>query len=435
MSTTPADQNAELLQRLFVRGLGEELILHVVGENVMLGQLGLKKNRLTLSDTRYLTGVRATDVLPCFESGLLGMVSASQQYQWSSLTFHGLNQCKVKVDLSQTRGSRLQATRDAEGDDLMDFIGSVYRGFRLMLDHHFLPVVTLQRMQSKTDEWGFAVVDLRMAAIDLAAVRNVNDFVRRSTERHFEVDLIEENVQNEKFEELFGNFLPPGQAPPKARPAPAAPAPAAPAPAPRTAPEAPKVVVPISAAVAAVAPAKAPARSPAQPAPVPAPVPAVATTGLAPIDVVQHVLGILREVVADIGTQKAFALFERWAGNEVERCARALLQQEQRELRSVRDYFDAIAAQLQAAGERHTLVDESKGVLTHEIRDCVYREACRRSGIDPEGRWSTCAQAIPSVRSRAAAALDPRLNWSWTSCDRRAGHPCVFELSFSDKPR
>lgn len=430
MPPIPADQNAELLQRLFVRGLGEELILHVVAENALLGKLGLKKNRLTLSDTRYLTGVRAADVMQCFESGLLGMVTASQQYQWSSLTFHGLNQCKVKVDLSQTRGSRLQSTRDGDGEDLMDFVGSVYRGFRLMLDHHFLPVVTLQRMQAKNEEWGFAVVDLRMAAVDLAAVRIVNDFVRRSTERHFEVDLIEENVQDERFEELFSSFLPPGHKP--APPPRAAPAAAPVAPAPKAAPS--KVVVPISAAVAAAAPAKAPASQAAQQASVAQPAVASATR-LAPIDIVQHVLGILREVVGEIGTQRAFALFEHWAGNEVERCAHALLLQEQRELRTVRDYFEALAAQLQLAGETHVLVDETRGVITHQIRDCMYREACRRSGIDPEGRWSTCAQAIPSVRSRAAAALDPRLNWNWTNCDRRAGHPCVFELSFSDRSK
>lgn len=422
MTASSSDLNAELLQRLFVRGLGEELLLHVAGGNVILGQLGLKKNRLTLSDTKFLTGVRPADVTACFESGLLGMVTASQQYQWSSLTFHGLNQCKVKVDLSQTRGSRLQSTRDGDGEDLMEFIGSVYRGFRLMLDHHFLPVVTLQRLQARNEEWGFAVVDLRMAAIDLAAVRIVNDFVRRATERHFEVDLIEENVQDEKFEELFSRFLPAGSAPPAK--APARPAPAATPPA-STAPS--KVVVPISAAVAAAAPARAPA---------PAPMAASATTaGISAVDVLQQVLGILREVVTEIGTQRAFSLFERWAGNEVERRAHAMLEREESELRSVRDYFEAISAHMRRAGETHLIVEESKNVLTHEIRDCIFREACRRSSVDPEGRWSTCAQAIPTVRSRAAAALDPRLNWSWTSCDRRAGHPCIFEMSFADKPK
>lgn len=433
MNSVRNEMNAGLLQRLFARGLGEQLILHVVGDNVILGQLGLKKNRLTLSDTKYLTGVRPGDVGACFESGVLGMVSASQQYQWSSLTFHGLNQSRVKVDLSQTRGSRLQSSRDPDGEDLMDFLGSIYRGFRVMLDHHFLPVVSLQPLQAKSEEWGFAVVDLRMATIDLAAVRIINDVVRRATERHFEVDLIEENVQNEKFEELFSGFL---HDTAHARPAPKPPAPppatptrtVAPAPVPVVPPAAPSspVVVPISVAIAGAAPARIPVAPPA---------PTAAPPVLTPVDVMQQVLGLLREVIREIGAPRAFEVFERWAGNEVEARARALLQQEEFELRSARDYFEAIAAHLRECGETHRIVEAEGNVITHEIRDCVYREACRRSGVDPEGRWSTCAQAIPSVRGRAAAALDERLKWNWTNCDRRPGHPCVFELILTEPPR
>jgi hypothetical protein len=413
----PGDANTELLQRLFARGLGEELILHVAGDSAILGQLGLRKNRLTLSDTRYLTGVRPQDVAPCFEAGVLGMVSAASKYQWSSLTFHGLHQCNVKVDLSQTRGSRLQATRDPDGEDLLDFVGSVYRGFGLLLDHHFLPVVTLQRMQAKDGEWGFAVVDLRMAALDLAAVRVVNDVVRRSTERHLEVDLIEEKVQDDQFEQLFGTFLGDTARRPPAPPRQSAPA-ARQAPAPsqsRGATPTPNVVVPISSGATARTPV--PAR--------------LAAAGIAPAEVMLHVLGMMREVIAEVGAQRAFALFERWAGTEAEALARRLRQSEERELRTVQDYFDAIAVRMLHAGETLVLLEEKGGVLTHEVHNCIYREACRESGIDPEGRWSTCGQVIPNVRGRAAAALDPRLQWTWTSCDRRAGHPCVFEMKLS----
>lgn len=411
----PATQwHPELMQRLFARGLGELLILHVYGSDVMLGHLGLKKNRLMLSDAKYLTGVRPGEVAPCLESGFLGMITASSQYEWSSLTFHGLNQCRIKVDLSQTRGTRLETARDLEGEDLMDFVGSVYRGFRLMLNHHFLPVVVLQRLQAKNDEWGFTVVDLRMGAIDLAAIRVVNDAVRRSTERHFEVDMVEENVQDEKFEELFGGFL----SHPKPVPHQAAPAekPAAKAP-----PVAPPVVVL------------------AEPVPI-AQVPMVEVLGAEvpmgdyhhdPADVVQHVLDMLKEVVAEIGAPRAFALFERWVTRVTVEQAEHLKVSEKLSCNTVRDYFEAIAAQMQKAGESHEIVQESGDTILHEIRHCAYREACRRSGVDTEGRWSTCAQAIPSVRSKVAAAVDPRLDWSWTRCDRRAGQPCVFEMKLN----
>jgi hypothetical protein len=403
-----AHQPPDLLQRLFARGLGELLILHVHEGTVMLGQLGLKKNRLTLSDTKYLVDVRPGEVSACFETGVLGMISDASRYQWSSLTFHGLNQCRVKVDLSQTRGSRLQASRDSDGEELMDFIGSVYRGFRLMLDHHFLPVATFRRLQSRTDDWGFAVVDLRMAMIDLGAVRIINDTVRRATERHLEVDLIEEDVQGEKFEELFRSFLPvnpPARVPLVMKTPGAAAAQAV------SAPEPPNAVM------------VAPIPDPGQRAPAPA------MSGIPVLEVLQHALGILREVIQEIGAPRAFALFEQWAGRVAEETARQLRKQEPSDLRTARDYFHAMAGFLKRAGETHVVVEENDGILTHEVHDCVYREACRRSGVDPEGRWSTCAQAIPTVRARAAAAMDARLKWTWTRCDRRPGHPCVFELS------
>ena len=408
MIAAPTKWHPELMQSLFARGLGELLVLHVHGTDVLLGQVVLKKNRLMLSDARYLPGVRANDVAACWESGLLGMVSASDKFEWTSLTFHGLNQCRVKVDLSQTRGGRLAGARGPDGDELMDFVGSAYRGYRLMLDHHFLPVVLLQPLQAKDDEWGFSVVDLRMGSIDLAAVRIINDAVRRSIERHLEVDMVEENVLNDEFEELFSGFLPP----PRPVPQQAAPSPQ------KSAAKAPPVVV-------LVEPATVPQ---VQVAEVP-----VVESQLDAADVIQHVLDMLKEVVEEIGAPRAFALFERWVTRVTVEQAGHLKRSEGLSCRTAREYFEVIAGQMQKAGEWHEIVQESGNTILHEIRHCAYREACRRSGVDAEGRWSTCAQAIPNVRSKVAVAIDPRLDWSWTRCDRRAGQPCVFQLSFKDK--
>lgn len=413
--------NPELMKGLFARGLGELLILHVQGSDVVLGHLGLKKNRLMLSDTKFLTGVRPGDVVPCWELGLLGMITASEHYEWQSLTFHGLNQCQVKVDLSQTRGGRLMSTRDLEGEDLMDFFGSVYRGFRWLLDRHFLPVVTLQPLQTKHGEWGLAVVDLRMGTIELSATRTINDAVRRSIERHMEVDMVEEIVQSDKFDELFSGFLPqPRQAAPQ-KAAPPAPAQRAP--------------------VAKVFPAAAPESVVAEPAMVAQnPLVQILVPGetvehhhFKPADVLEHALDMLKVVVDDVGAPRAFALFERWVTRVAVAKAYSMQQPQKVACRTVHDYFVAIAAQMRLAGETHVILEEGSDTILHEIRDCIYREACRSSGVDPEGRWSTCAQTIPGVRGKVAAALDPRLAWSWTSCDRRAGHACVFELSFKDK--
>ena len=418
------ERNSEILQRMFVRGLGELLMLYVHESTVILGQLGMKKNRLMLSDSKCLSGVRPADVAACTESGLLGMLSASNQYEWASLTFHGLNQCRVKVDLSQTRGGRLSTSRDLEGEDMTEFVGSVYRGFRWLLDRHFLPVVTMQPIQTKGGEWGFAVVDLRMGALDLAAIRFINDAVRNSTERHVEVDIIEEEVQSDKFDELFKGFLPASapirkvtSVPPAAPIAAIAAAPAA-SPVPVVAP----VAKPASRPASAVPPVAVAAR------PVPAPPSVPERQGMSAVELVRQNLEMLREVVEEIGAPRAFTMFERWATRVAVGRTEYLKLTQKIAFNEVRDYFDFIAAQMLLAGETHVLVEQNGDTIEHEVRDCIYREACRQSGVDPEGRWSTCAQAIAGLRSKVAATLDPKLVWSWTNCDRRAGHACIFEL-------
>ncbi len=427
MASPSPDQHSELMRRLFACGLGELLILHVYESSVILGRLGLKKNRLTLSDSKYLTGIRPGDVSACWESGLLGMITASEHYEWESLTFLGLNQCQVKVDLSQTRGGRLASARDLEGEDLTDFFGSMYRGFRWLLDRHFLPVITMQQLQAKNGVWGLAVVDLRMGAIDLAAIRIINDAVRQSLARQIEVDLIEEEIHGDKFDELFSGFLP---APAPIRkvasvPAPAPPAKAAVADSPVAARIPAAVARPASATLQVVATARniVPFATTAVPEP----------QRVAPVELVRQALELLREVAAEIGAPRAFALFERWATRVTVARAEYLKQTQNCEFNTIHGYFDFIAAQMLLAGETHVIVKETSDTIEHEVRDCIYREACRHSGVDPEGRWSTCAQAISGVRGKVAASLDPRLDWSWTNCDRRAGHACVFELRFTGK--
>ncbi len=413
------ERHSELMQRMFTHGLGELYILHVHEANVILGQLGLKKNRLVLSDSKYLTGVRSSDVSSCMELGLLGMLSASTGYEWTSLTFYGLNQCRVKVDLSQTRGGRLSTSRDLEGEDMTEFFGSVYRGFRWLLDRHFLPVVTMHPLQAKNGEWGLAVVDLRMGALDLAAIRVINDAVRNSIERHFEVDIIEEEVQSDKFDELFSGFLP---ASPPVRQVASIPA-----------PQAKPVVAATKSADRAPIPIAKPASIP-PPMAVPVRNVPVATTveperqDVSPVELVRQNLEMLRDVVEEIGAPRAFALFERWATRVAVARAEHLKQTQKVEFDAIREYFDFIAAQMSLAGETLVVVKETSDTIEHEIRDCIYREACRHSGVDPEGRWSTCAQAIAGVRGKVAATLHPRLAWSWTNCDRRAGRACILEM-------
>ena len=40
--------------------------------------------------------------------------------------------------------------RNQYGDTLMGFVGSVYRGFKLMLDSNLIPIVVLDEVETKT---------------------------------------------------------------------------------------------------------------------------------------------------------------------------------------------------------------------------------------------------------------------------------------------
>lgn len=94
------------------------------------------------------------------------------------------------------------------GENLVNFTGSVYRGYQLMLDNHYLPVVTLKFIKTKTGESGLAVGDLRAAPIDLSIIRKVNEIVRKSIAKQLLLEVEDVQVNAEKFDEMFEKFLP-----------------------------------------------------------------------------------------------------------------------------------------------------------------------------------------------------------------------------------
>ena len=197
----------ELVLSLFKQGLGELLVLHVTSSTVCLGNIMLEKGRVMLKDSGHLTGLKPAQLTPCWEGGILGMVSESGSHQWQSLTFYGLEKCDLPVDLGKTRHGALVAAQNQYGESLIDFIGSVYRGYQLMLDHHFLPVVLLAETRSKDGGRGLPVGDLRMVPMDLSVIRKLNDVVRRSVEKRLVLDVENLEVNAEVFNELFAQYL------------------------------------------------------------------------------------------------------------------------------------------------------------------------------------------------------------------------------------
>ncbi len=199
----------ELIHHMFMRGLGQLLVLHLTKESVFLGHVSYEKGKLMIRDRGLLgNGVKPAQLAPCWDYGLLGCLYSTDKFEWNSLTFCGLEQTEMPVDLNDARQGALFAAQNQYGENLINFTGSVYRGYQLMLDNHYLPVITLNLINTKTGEAGLAVSDLRAAPIDLAIIRKVNDIVRESIEKQLLLEVEDVQVNSEKFDEMFGNFPP-----------------------------------------------------------------------------------------------------------------------------------------------------------------------------------------------------------------------------------
>ncbi len=197
-----------LLRFLFLQGLGEHLILHKGEHKIYLGKISYEKGKLVIRDQGYLSEIKSDSLLPCWDNGVLGTICSTKGKQWDSLTFCGLDQCDLKADLSKTRHLALAAAENQYGDHLIDFVGSVYRGFQLMLDNHFLPVVLLTQLRTKFGENGLAVSDLRAAPMPLSVLKTVHDVVRESVEKRLTLDVDEMQVNPELFHKMFSDYLP-----------------------------------------------------------------------------------------------------------------------------------------------------------------------------------------------------------------------------------
>ena len=201
----------EVIQKMFEQDLGELLVLHRTDTRVYLGPLLLDKGKITVKDAGLLPDIKVSDLDPCFDNGFIGCVSHSEGQEWDSLTFHGMELCDLPVSLSSTAHSTLASAGNEYGENLTDFLGSVYRGFKLMLDNQFLPALLLRHIQTHTGESGMAVTDLRMMLMEITMIRNLNNVVRETVEKHLTSGVDDVEIQDDQFEELFGDFIKNGQ--------------------------------------------------------------------------------------------------------------------------------------------------------------------------------------------------------------------------------
>lgn len=198
----------QLFSKLFLRGLGELLVLHNIGGQALLGQIIVEKNKAVFKDRGFLRGVTPAQVATSVEFGNLGAVADIGGREWQTLTFLGISRCRIPIDLSATRTGLLRDTRSAQGDSLESFEGSWYRGYQLMLESHFLPVISMIPIPTAFEgATGLAVCDLKLSTLPLLVMQRVHDSIRATIDQYLTVEVEDLAVNSEDFSAMFSTYL------------------------------------------------------------------------------------------------------------------------------------------------------------------------------------------------------------------------------------
>lgn len=197
-----------LLENLCNYGLGNYLILHKSNKHIYFGNLLFEKGNMAIHDSGLLNELSPNLFAAVWEAGLIGMIAQSDKYEWDSLTFYGTEECDVSPDLGATRNSALAGAENEYGDNLINFTGTVYRGFELMLENSFLPVILLKPIKAKTGEMGLVVADLRTAPMKIDLLIKLNDMVVKSIAKYKVLNVDDVEMSTEDFENYFGAYIP-----------------------------------------------------------------------------------------------------------------------------------------------------------------------------------------------------------------------------------
>lgn len=197
----------QLLQDLCNYGLSNYYVLHKVNDDIFFGQISFDKGHMTLKDTGLLQDLRPELFNEIWNEGLIGMICRSENHQWEDLTFYGLEKCDVKPDLSKTRVKSLIAAQNQYGDELIDYTGSIYRGFEMFMNSNFLPVVLLRPVRSSAGEMGLKVADLRIVPMKIQLLVQINELVANTIENCRKLQVDDLDMSDEEFRRYFGGYV------------------------------------------------------------------------------------------------------------------------------------------------------------------------------------------------------------------------------------
>lgn len=192
-----------LFRDLFDRGLADLLMVQQTADRVLLGNLVMDKGLLLFRDRGLMKGIKPEAVAACWDIGVIGAVCDVQSNDWSSLTYLGADRCKIPVDMSSTRQRLLKGITSAVGESAIMFKGSIYRGFKLLLDANLLPLVLPFPIDTDEKAVGLAVCDFRFASVPIGIISKVNELVRTSVEDQLKMSYEEVEMDEKEFRKLF----------------------------------------------------------------------------------------------------------------------------------------------------------------------------------------------------------------------------------------
>lgn len=167
-----------LLEKLFRHGLCELPVLYSRVNGSYLGYMVYEKGQLSFRDSGLFSCEDAE--LLDWQHHTIGMVCYREMLQWKSLSFYGIDFCNLAAEIDANLKASLGRIQNEYGDHGHDFVGSVYRAYRLLLANEFLPVVVLQQTVSDNNHFGLLIADLRAADLPSEVQQEVHKLIQQT---------------------------------------------------------------------------------------------------------------------------------------------------------------------------------------------------------------------------------------------------------------
>lgn len=186
-----------VIESLFAHGLGEYPILYQGINRIYLGNIIYDKGRIFFKDRDILKESNIISDSHLWPEYLLGMVCYREIHRWRSLTYLGLDHCLLE-DIEPIHRNRLAEIRNENSERLSDFIGSIYRAYRLLLENGFLPVILLHQLKAKNGEPGICICDLQSVKSTPAINESVKRFIQNAIDKQLAVSLEDIRIPNDE---------------------------------------------------------------------------------------------------------------------------------------------------------------------------------------------------------------------------------------------